>query len=460
MPSLLPFREVRLPVAPPLYVWEDDIQSALTYEEEDDYIHTFAATTTDSTTTHGGEKTPPVQDTPSSPEHSLQTKAIHRLPPRRPRRCTTPPRNPRNIDIGGIPLKPLHFERNNRHQNKTKTKRSNVSSTPSSPAGFRGEEEEEQQDSHSPGEGKSRRSGNAMMEINYEGSTLSLSQLISSKSLGSTASLSTSSSTAATTATEGAAPSRHVSLVFCIRSSGCAVCRGHGMQLAELVENLNHVHMLGVVKNEAISNARKLAFYTDYFPFPLYQDDDWQLFSALGDRQLSLWKLLKSAPAVMKLCVEKRIASWPVGTDLWTYGGLLIFDAEQRVRFVYYEKFGDELDTEAIMWAIEQARHPLGGANTTATRQPTAVPGTQQAVEQTSDTDGTTSNNHPANSPVLKSSSSSPWNDLASSLSSPPSLKNGNKYGGDRAPIAPQRTGFLRPRKDQAPMRPVRGGGD
>jgi hypothetical protein len=37
----------------------------------------------------------------------------------------------------------------------------------------------------------------------------------------------------------------------------------------------------------------------------------------------------------------------------------LIFDKTGRLRFCYYEKYGDELDLEAIQWAIAEARKPF-----------------------------------------------------------------------------------------------------
>jgi hypothetical protein len=35
---------------------------------------------------------------------------------------------------------------------------------------------------------------------------------------------------------------------------------------------------------------------------------------------------------------------------------VLIFDKEGNLRFVYYEKYGDTLDMEAISWAVAEAR--------------------------------------------------------------------------------------------------------
>lgn len=158
-----------------------------------------------------------------------------------------------------------------------------------------------------------------------------------------------------------------VTLLFVIRRTGCGNCREHGRQLSELVCSMDeHVHMAGVVKPEAVPNEILLEFYTDYFNFPLYQDDDWNLSTGvLGDRQLPLWKLLSMRPILGRRYRNKGIHNIPLGGDLWTQGGLLILDSRSRLRFVYYEKYGDVLDLEAIRWAILDTRHAARKVDTT-----------------------------------------------------------------------------------------------
>jgi hypothetical protein len=131
------------------------------------------------------------------------------------------------------------------------------------------------------------------------------------------------------------------------------------MQLASLVENMKGVSLIGVIKPEAVPEAQLMEFYSDYFPFPLYQDDDWQTFQALGSKKVSVWSMISNAPKLAKRFHKKKIQNIPFGGDLYTRGGLLIFDREQRLRFAYYEKYGDLLDIEAVEWAIEEAKRPL-----------------------------------------------------------------------------------------------------
>mmetsp|Transcript_6444 Transcript_6444/g.13289 ORF Transcript_6444/g.13289 Transcript_6444/m.13289 type:complete len:483 (+) Transcript_6444:115-1563(+) len=351
----LPFREIRLPLAPPLYHWDDD--SVVTFEDSLEGWRPVTSSSSSALTTLSASSSSAAEAPDCTSERALQTKALHKLPPRRPRRCVSPPRQrPKKLDIGSIPLKPLEFHKR-----------------PSPATGQEMSEQQQQQQqqqreqtleysAHSRKTFASHHSGasdnNTVVEIKYD-SPQSLDSLVSSKQI--------------TPAPNTVTSNNGATLVFCIRRSGCGVCRGHGMQLSELAANFRDVTMLGVVKPEAVPEAQLLEFYTDYFNFPLYQDDDWKLFSALGDRQLSLWKLLKCIPKLAKRNEGKQIHNIPFGGDIWTHGGLLIFDAAGRVRFVYYEKYGEELDTEAIAWAIDQARQCPLNKDDTATRNDTSV---------------------------------------------------------------------------------------
>ena len=52
----------------------------------------------------------------------------------------------------------------------------------------------------------------------------------------------------------------------------------------------------------------------------------------------------------------KGIRSSPkVKGESLTQGGVLIFDKNGKLCFVYYEPFGHELDMETIRWAVQQA---------------------------------------------------------------------------------------------------------
>ena len=153
--------------------------------------------------------------------------------------------------------------------------------------------------------------------------------------------------------------------VFCIRRAGCGSCREQGMQLGQLTEELAQgengikVNLFGIIKdNTGACEQEKLdtlvsEFYSDYFPYPLYQDKDWDAFKFLGNRKLSVWKILQAAPKLAGRFSEKEIDQHPFGGDIFTQGGVLLFDRAGQLKYVYYERYGDELDMEALRWAIQ-----------------------------------------------------------------------------------------------------------
>ena len=203
-----------------------------------------------------------------------------------------------------------------------------------------------------------------------------------------------------------------VTLVFCIRRAGCGSCREHALQLSKLAR-MEQTNIFGILKEINVEDEALEIFHRKYFHFPLYKDGDWTLFKdLLGDRKLTVWKMLKKAPALAKRYSKKEIENIPFGGDLWTkgkshyaswvtslsvcvcvcvclcvshykhlnfafsfwvsillllrflflgdwrweIGGVLIFDRAGTLRFVYFEQYGDELDEVAIRWGIDQIR--------------------------------------------------------------------------------------------------------
>jgi len=254
----------RLPsLAPPLYRWEE-----------------------------GTEDNQQVADsTPKRPYRGGRDGETTAPTPRR--RYKSPPRNPMNIDIPSIPLKPMTLENG--------------------------------------------------VEVNEVAQTLS--EIVGGGS---------SSPDSA-----GVGYPADVTLLFCVRRAGCGLCREHGLQLTEIAKRQQDVKIAGIIKETGVDDDALIQFYTDYFNFPLYRDDDWQVCKALGDRKISVWKLLACVPKLAKRYAAKGIDNVPLGGDIFTHGGILVFDKNQRLRFVYYEKYGDELDETAIECKYKSAMFVL-----------------------------------------------------------------------------------------------------
>ena len=143
--------------------------------------------------------------------------------------------------------------------------------------------------------------------------------------------------------------------VFCIRRPGCGGCRETGLQLTQLSQEFgSEMNLFGIIKETGVDDAALTDFYTDYFSFPLYKDNDWESFRFLGNRKISIWKLLRTAPYAQKRYNKKKIVNIPFGGDIFTQGGILLFDRKGNLQFVYYERYGDELDMEALRFAIRE----------------------------------------------------------------------------------------------------------
>jgi hypothetical protein len=153
-----------------------------------------------------------------------------------------------------------------------------------------------------------------------------------------------------------------VTVVYCIRRAGCGSCRYHGLQLTRLSKKFQNLNLFGLIKETGVDDKALLDFYADYFTFPIYKDHEQDSFRFLGNRKISVWRLLKAQPRLYQRYHKKGIKNVPFGGDIFTQGGVLLFKKGQ-LRYVYYERFGDELDMEALSWAIRSCQ----GADTETT---------------------------------------------------------------------------------------------
>lgn len=153
--------------------------------------------------------------------------------------------------------------------------------------------------------------------------------------------------------------SRDVIVVFVIRRPGCGACREHGLQLTELYAT-EQIDCIGIVKETTPDvHDGLLEFYQDYFRFPIYKDEKWMIYEAMGNRKLTLWQLLSKIPQLTKRFHEKKIKTISTGGDHFTQGGILIFDKKRNLRHVYHETFSEEFDMNVLRRMIQDARKPL-----------------------------------------------------------------------------------------------------
>ena len=148
-----------------------------------------------------------------------------------------------------------------------------------------------------------------------------------------------------------------VSILFCVHNTACGSNRNHGRQLKELADRNPLLNIIEVIKLIQISLKYEVDFHQNYFPLPLYKDETRSLFTAMGERKVSVWKMIKKTPTSLSKCCNKKIkTTHDLRQEFWIQGGFMMFDAQTRLRFVYYDKFAEDLDLEAVEWAVEQAR--------------------------------------------------------------------------------------------------------
>jgi len=94
---------------------------------------------------------------------------------------------------------------------------------------------------------------------------------------------------------EHKAKGANVMVLFAICTPGCVGCWEHGVQLSELAKTDAKVNLVGIVKETGVADDELLEFYQDYFCYPLYKNDKWKIYHAMGGHQLSWLGMLSKA---------------------------------------------------------------------------------------------------------------------------------------------------------------------
>ena len=155
---------------------------------------------------------------------------------------------------------------------------------------------------------------------------------------------------------------RDVMIVFAIRRPGCGACRENGRIISELAEEEN-VGCLGIIKHINVDNNALMDFYQEYFRHPIYKDEQWKVYHALGNRKIAAWKYIAFLPKLTIRYRRKKIENVPFGGDLFTQGGVLVFDKEGNLRFTYHERYGEPFDVKLLKDAIDFARNKAPGSD-------------------------------------------------------------------------------------------------
>ena len=103
------------------------------------------------------------------------------------------------------------------------------------------------------------------------------------------------------------------------------LCREHGQQLTALAAEYNNnnnnvvVAFWGTVKETGVDDAGLEEFHSQYFPFPLYLDEELKFYEAFGKGSIfagmSLWnpiKIYRGMKEIGKRLKEKKIEGIPI----------------------------------------------------------------------------------------------------------------------------------------------------
>jgi hypothetical protein len=146
-----------------------------------------------------------------------------------------------------------------------------------------------------------------------------------------------------------------VTIMYAIRQPGCPSCREHGLQLQKFSSTDRRLALIGAVKETGKADEEILRFYQDYFRNPIYKDEKWNVYKALGGRKLSFKQAFLGFLRSKKRFRRKNISIGKHATEAFVQGGVLIFDREGQLRFAYNEEF-KELDMELVASAVAETR--------------------------------------------------------------------------------------------------------
>jgi hypothetical protein len=155
------------------------------------------------------------------------------------------------------------------------------------------------------------------------------------------------------------------SIIFAVRRPGCVLCREHGQQLLHLSarddQPLDGFNLFGVIKESGVDDLGLEEFHSQYFPFPLYLDEDLKLYEAFGNGTILAalpWnpiKIYRGMKDLSNRLKEKKISGNMKG-DGYTTGGILILDADGEPKYMYKEETGIPIDEEIFLQALLQVR--------------------------------------------------------------------------------------------------------
>jgi len=150
-----------------------------------------------------------------------------------------------------------------------------------------------------------------------------------------------------------------VTIVFAIRRVGCKTCREHALQLLSLEEEDKKLSLIGIVKDTK-NNDGLLNFYNNYFRRPIYKDKKWSIINYMNNRKKNPLTIVKKHLFTIRNRKEDNAYctnELGKGDEMWTQGGVLIFDKNYELQYIFNQTNEKSLDLNLIRKAIKNARN-------------------------------------------------------------------------------------------------------
>ena len=119
------------------------------------------------------------------------------------------------------------------------------------------------------------------------------------------------------------------------------------------------IALAGTVKETGLDDDGLTEFHQSYFDrHTIYNDEKWQLYNAMGGKNVGAWHLFKATFSGMPRWNKKGISSSANKnrTDPWMIGGVLVFDKKGNLVYAMEETIGEEFSMARLQRAIGAAR--------------------------------------------------------------------------------------------------------
>jgi len=141
------------------------------------------------------------------------------------------------------------------------------------------------------------------------------------------------------------------------------LCREDGKAISDLAAQaskpLEGFGVFGVVKETGVDDEGLSSFKKEYFDFPLYRDDEYDFYGALGGRRVkmsSLFGMLFSGNSLRNRWKEKNITGANMVGEGIKQGGVIVFGKDGKQRYAYEEITGTVVPTDDLVAAVNAVK--------------------------------------------------------------------------------------------------------